>query len=135
MPLPPAGARGRAALVLGLMVGIQGALAGCVPDVTLPATCDLPTVAFTATLADGRLQPATFDVCRAQRVTLTVNVEQDGILHLHGYDDLLGAKEVRSGQPIDLVFEAAHVGQFPFALHTLNGQSEQTVGTLIVHDA
>ena len=110
-------------------------LAGCVPNVALPATCGDASVAFATTLADDRLEPATFEVCRDQEVTITVTVERDGILHLHGYDDLLGAKEVRAGQDVELAFSGAHVGQFPIALHPPEGPTELTVGTLVVHDA
>jgi hypothetical protein len=110
-------------------------LAGCVPDTSLPETCQDTSVEFTATLADGRLDPVTFAACRDQEVTITITVEQDGILHLHGYDDLLSAQEVRAGEEAELSFAATHVGQFPIALHPQGGSSELTVGTLIVHDA
>lgn len=117
-----------AAVYLILMVG-------CVPNVSLPATCTDASVSFSTTLTDDRLEPPTFEVCRDQAVTITVTVEQDGILHLHGYDDLLGAQEVRAGQEVELTFGAAHVGQFPIALHPPDGPAELTVGTLVVHDA
>jgi hypothetical protein len=135
MSQPDGRISGRPILALVLAVACQAALAGCVPDVGLPATCQQPAVSFETTLSGQRLEPATFDVCRDQRVTITLDVQKDGILHLHGYDDLVGAKEVRAGQRFELVFTAAHVGQFPIALHTLNGQAELTVGTLTVHDA
>jgi hypothetical protein len=75
-----------------------------------------------------------FDVCRGQQVTITFTIQRDGILHLHGYDDLLQAREVRAGQTVDFKFTAAHAGQFPIALHTTDGPSETTVGTLIVNE-
>jgi hypothetical protein len=131
-------ARARPAPLAHLLVVAVAAvamLAGCVPDVALPATCTQASVSFEATLVDQRLEPATFDVCRDQEVTISLTVEQGGILHLHGYDDQLGAKEVRSGQDLDLAFTAARVGQYPIALHTLDGANELTVGTLVVHDA
>ena len=68
-------------------------------------------------------------------MTITVSVEQDGILHLHGYEDLVEAQEVRAGQEAELSFPATHAGQFPIALHPQSGAPELTVGTLIVHDA
>lgn len=109
-------------------------LAACVPAASLPATCHDPSVHFAATLVDERLVPATFDVCRGQQVTITFTIQRDGILHLHGYDDLLQAREVRAGQTVDFKFTAAHAGQFPIALHTTNGPAEATVGTLIVNE-
>ncbi len=130
-------ARGWAASPLRLALAVASLLvvAGCIPNVSLPDTCNQAAVSFAATLADEGLEPPTFDACRGQHLTLAITAEQDGILHLHGYDDLLGAREVRAGQTIDLEFEATHVGQFPITLHTLDGQDAGTVGTLIVHDA
>jgi hypothetical protein len=125
---------GRSSIALTLALAWLVAMAGCVPNVSLPETCNQPSVSFTATLSDNRLEPSTLGVCRGQQVNLAIAVEQDGIVHLHGYDDLVGAKEVRAGQTVELAFEAAHVGQYPIAFHTLDGASELTVGTLIVHD-
>jgi hypothetical protein len=122
-------------MAVALAMAGQLLMAGCVPDVALPARCSQPSVSFEAALTNGRLEPATFDVCRDQEVTIAVAVEQDGILHLHGYDDVLGAMEVRAGQKVDLAFTATHTGQYPIALHTLDGRQELTVGTLVVHDA
>ena len=124
----------RYGLVLILAASL-GLLAGCVPDTRLPEACHDASVTFTTTLADDRLDPATFAACRDQEVTITVTVEQDGILHLHGYEDLVAAQEVRAGQEAELTFRATHAGQFPIALHPLSGASVLTVGTLIVHDA
>ena len=118
-----------------ILVASLGLLAGCVPDTSLPETCQDASVAFATTLVDDRLDPATFAACRDQEVTITVTVQQDGILHLHGYDDLVGAREVRAGQEAELSFPATHVGQFPIELHPQSGPSDLTVGTLIVHDA
>ena len=113
---------------------LTAVLAACVPATTLPATCRDPSVHFAATLVEERLEPATFDVCRGQQVTITFTIQRNGILHLHGYDDLLPAREVRAGQTVDFAFEAVHVGQFPIALHTIDGSAEVTVGTLIVNE-
>jgi hypothetical protein len=106
----------------------------CVPAANLPATCHDPSVQFTATLVEERLEPTTFDACRGQQVTITFTIQRNGILHLHGYDDLLQAREVRAGQAIDFSFKAVHAGQFPIALHTSDGPAEVTVGTLTVND-
>ena len=124
--------RGRGAILIALPLILV--FAACVPAASLPATCHDPSVHFTATLADQHLEPATFDVCRGQQVTITFTIQRNGILHLHGYDDLLGAKEVRKDQDIDFTFAAVHAGQFPIALHTLDGAPEITVGTLTVNE-
>jgi hypothetical protein len=113
---------------------LTSVLCACVPAASLPATCHDPSVHLAATLADEHLEPATFDVCRNQQVTITFTIERNGILHLHGYDDLLDAREVRAGQKTDFTFEAAHAGQFPVALHTTDGPAEVTVGTLTVNE-
>lgn len=117
-----------------LLALLAASLIACVPAGSLPATCRDPSVHFAATLVDERLEPATFDVCRGQQVTITFTITRHGILHLHGYDDLLQAQEVRVGQAINFTFEAVHPGQFPIALHTTDGPAEATVGTLIVHE-
>ncbi|HET7521181.1 MAG TPA: hypothetical protein VFK61_06560 [Candidatus Limnocylindria bacterium] len=125
MKLP--GLRSAAALLVAV------ALAACVPAEGLPATCHDPSVSLQATLEGDRLDPSTFDVCQNQQIALTIAVGRDGILHLHGYDDLLGAREVRAGQEVELAFQAVHPGQFPIALHTVEASEELTVGTLTVH--
>ena len=109
-------------------------LIACVPQVVLPATCQEPSVVLHATLADQRLSPGTLEVCRDQRVTLTIDVQRDGIVHLHGYDEQVAATEVQAGETLDLEFTAVRSGQFPIALHTQDGPAEVTVGTLIVHE-
>jgi hypothetical protein len=109
-------------------------LAACVPSTSLPATCHNPSVAFAATLTEERLEPATFDVCRDQQVTITFTIQRDGILHLHGYDDQLAATQVRAGQTIDFSFEAVRAGQFPIALHPADGSEETDVGTVVVNE-
>lgn len=124
--------RRRSAPVATLLV-LLVAVTACVPSEQLPATCNQEIVSLQATLDGDRLDPATFDVCQNQQVTLTVAVERDGILHLHGYDDVLGAREVRAGEQVALEFRATHPGQFPIALHTLEDSEELTVGSLIVH--
>jgi hypothetical protein len=109
-------------------------LVACVPQVVLPATCNDPSVMLHATLVDERLEPATLEVCRDQRVTLMVDAQRDGVFHLHGYDDQAAATEVRAGQTLTLEFNAVRSGQFPIALHTTDGPAEATIGTLIVHE-
>ena len=63
-------------------------LAACAGGVQRPDDCGAPSVERAATLtSDYRLEPNAITVCRDQRVTLEVDVQTDGVLHLHGYDD------------------------------------------------
>jgi hypothetical protein len=117
------------------LVLVAAILTACVPQVVLPATCQEPSVVLHATLAAEQLTPGTLEVCRDQRVTLTIDVQRDGIVHLHGYDDEVAATEVQAGETLDLEFTAVRSGQFPIALHTQDGPAEVTVGILIVHES
>jgi methionine-rich copper-binding protein CopC len=117
-----------------ILIALLCLLAACVPSTTLPATCHDPSVTFAATLTAERLEPATFDVCRDQQVTITFTIQRDGILHVHGYDDQLAATPVQAGQTIDFSFEAVRVGQFPIAVHPADGSAETDVGTLVVNE-
>ena len=130
MSNPP---RGRAT-ILATTVFLGVLLTACVGDAGLPETCHDPAVAFTATLSGEQLEPATFDVCRGQAVTITFTIDRDGVLHLHGYDDQVPAAEIRAGQETVFEFDAVRSGQFPIALHTTDGPAETTVGALTVHE-
>ena len=130
MSNPP---RGRAALLAGTAL-LVAALTACVGDAGLPPTCHDPSVSFEATLSDEHLDPASFDACRGQEVTITFTIERDGVLHLHGYDDQVPATEVRAGQETVFEFDAVRSGVFPIALHTTDGPAEVNVGTLTVHE-
>jgi hypothetical protein len=125
-------ARLASAAVLAALLTIA-LLTACVGDAGLPSTCHDPSVSFTATLQGDQLEPATFDVCRGQAVTITFTIEQDGVLHLHGYDDQVPATAVRADQEVAFEFDAVRSGQFPIALHTTD-RPETTVGALTVHE-
>jgi hypothetical protein len=117
-----------------LAAALATALVACVPSAVLPATCNDPSVTLNATLSDEHLDPATLEVCRDQRVRLVVEVERDGILHLHGYDDQVAAQEVSSGETVTLELTTVRSGQYPIALHTTDGPAEAIIGTLIIHE-
>ncbi len=125
--------RGRASW-LAAAVLLAALLTACVGDAGLPSTCHDPSVSFTATLSDEHLEPASFNACRGQDVTITFTIERDGVLHLHGYDDQVPATEVRAGQETVFEFDAVRSGQFPIALHTTDGPAEVIVGALTVHE-
>lgn len=115
-------------LILGVMV------AACVPDANRPESCDAGAVSFATTLVEERLEPSTFDVCVGQEVSIEFDIQRNAILHLHGFDDQVPAREVRSGETVTFAFEATRSGQFPIAIHTVDGPAEATVGTLTVHE-
>lgn len=109
------------------------AVTGCVPEAQLPADCDAAEVRRQSTLAADRLDPSSIEVCRGQQVTLEVMAEQDGVVHLHGYDDQAPASELRAGDELRLEFTAVRSGQFPIELHQLDGSATE-VGILTVHE-
>jgi hypothetical protein len=110
-----------------------GILAGCVTGVERPDDCGDPSVVRVATLtSDHRLEPDAITVCLDQQVTLEVDVQTDGVLHLHGYDDQTSAQEVTAGTPVTLTFDAVHPGQFVIELHTADGPAGLGVGILTV---
>jgi hypothetical protein len=125
--------RAPAALVAGAAL-LAGLLTACVGDAGLPETCHDPSVSFEATLRDNSLEPDSFDACRGQAMTFAFTIEQDGVLHLHGYDDEVPATEVRAGQDVNFEFDAVRSGQFPIELHTDETPSGVTVGALTVHE-
>jgi hypothetical protein len=130
--MPTSHGRSRGALAMTLLTAVL--VAACVPNAGLPETCHDPAVSFEATLVRERLEPATFDACREQQVSITITIERDGILHLHGYDDQEPAIEVRAGDEVTFDIQAVRSGAFPIALHTTDGPAEVTVGTLTVHE-
>lgn len=108
-------------------------LAGCVTGVERPSDCAAPSVERAATLtSDHRLEPDAITVCQDQQVTLEVDVQTDGVLHLHGYDDQTSAQEVTAGTPVTITFDAVHPGQFVIELHTADGPAGLGVGILTV---
>lgn len=108
-------------------------LAACVPAINLPETCADPAVTLQATLVEERLEPATMEVCRGQQVTIQLSVKRDAVVHFHGYDEELPAREVREGDEVTLEFEASRAGQFPIEIHA-SDVAEARAGMLIVHE-
>ena len=121
----------RLAATLGL-AGILLAATACVQQSGLPSDCGASQVGRTATLSNGGLAPDSFDVCKGQAVTLSINVHVAGTLHLHGYDDQVPEKEVAVGDVAKLTFTASRAGQFPLELHT--GTDEIELAILTVHE-
>lgn len=118
-----------------LVLLAAAALTGCAGGVQRPDDCAAPSVERAATLtSDYRLEPNAIAVCRGQQVTLEVDVQTDGVLHLHGYDDQTSAQEVTAGTPLTMTFDAVRAGQFVIELHTSDGPAELDVGVLTVDE-
>jgi hypothetical protein len=115
---------------LAALIGLS--LAACVQQPARPADCDQPTVSRQATLTVDGLTPRNVDVCRSQQVHLSIAIQADGVLHIHGYDQQ--TKEVRPGQTVAFDFEADHSGQFVIELHTKATPSGQGMGVFTVHE-
>ena len=119
---------------LGAAASLLIASAACVPSTSLPATCNDPTVSFSATVTATAMQPNKFEVCRNQQVTITVATEVGGELHFHGYDDEIGEKPITAGGTLTVSFKATHPGQYPIELHPEDGSDEREVAQLVVNE-
>jgi hypothetical protein len=112
-----------------------GLLAAACVEVGLPADCDEPAVTREATLTSrARLVPSNVDVCRDQEVTLVVEPEADGVLHIHGYDEAVPATSVHVRQELTLVFMAGRSGQFVIELHPAGDPTGASIGILTMHE-
>lgn len=122
----------RAALPALLLVAVPA----CVTQSSIdPQTCSQPSIHIDATLAEsGKLQPERLDVCREQRVVISVVSKRAGELHLHGYDDQRAEIQLSTSAATDLAFTATHPGQFVLELHPADGSDEVEVGVLTVHE-
>ncbi|MGH2429154.1 MAG: hypothetical protein ACRDGV_09800 [Candidatus Limnocylindria bacterium] len=99
-----------------------------------PQACGQASVALDLRLAEGTLEPNDPAVCRGQEVTLTIDVEQDGVFHIHGYDEEVSATEVRAGEATTFEFRASRSGQFPIELHTDDEPEGVPLGIFTVHE-
>lgn len=119
----------------GLAIAIAAlvlATVGCVPQSDLPSDCDASAVERTATLTDAGLEPDAIEVCTGQQVTITIDVERAGELHLHGYDDQVPGQDVEVGDRAEWEFPATRAGQFPVEFHADGEETE--IGILTVHE-
>jgi hypothetical protein len=116
-----------------LTVVLALVLAGCVSE-NRPQSCDAPTATLELTLTAEALSPTNPAVCRDQQVTLVVDSEVDGTLHIHGYDEDVPATAVTAGEELRLEFTATRSGQFPIELHTDAAPQGVSVGVFTVHE-
>ena len=117
----------RAALGLIFTTLLAACIGGSPACETLPSEIEL-------TLTGETLTPADPAVCRGTDVTLTITVEVDGVLHIHGYDAEVPAAPVSQGEVLELAFTADRSGQFPIELHTDDNTQGVEVGLFIVHE-
>ncbi len=119
---------------LAVLAILALATSACVAGTGLPSDCATPSVERNATLSGNRLNPQRIDVCKGQKVTVKIDVQQSGELHFHGYDDQVPETEVSAGQPVSFSFDMTHLGQFPIELHLSVTGEEVEVGILTVHE-
>ena len=124
-----AAVRRRAVLLLVLAVGV----AGCVSDAR-PEACDAASVTIDLALTATDLTPDDPAVCRDQDVTLVVDSDTDGVLHIHGYDEAVPATSVTAGETLTLEFSASRSGQFPIELHPSDDPEGVVLGIFTVHE-
>ena len=94
------------AAALALILMLTAACAGGRPKaVEVPVKVELDS-----------LTPETIRVKQGDTVTLKLDADDSGLLHLHGYDI---AKEIGREGPVDLLFEATATGRFKITLHSL----------------
>lgn len=118
-----------------LLVSGVVALAGCVSD-NRPddATCGAPAIELAVVLTADALTGDELSVCRDQEITLAVEPEVSGVLHIHGYDSQVPATNVVAGESVELVFVAARSGQFPIEFHALEDPRGVELGIFTVHE-
>ena len=107
-------------------------LTGCIED-GRPTSCDGPAEITLVVTADS-MTPADPSVCRDQAVTLSVESEVDGVLHIHGYDAEAPATPIVSGETLELSFTASRSGQFPMELHADDDPAGVELGIFTVHE-
>jgi hypothetical protein len=108
-------------------------LTACVADAR-PASCADPQVTIELALAADGMDPADPAVCRGQRVILVIDPAEDGVFHIHGYDDTVPATPVVAGEPTRLAFEAEGTGQFEVEFHASDDPQGAAVGVFTVHE-
>jgi hypothetical protein len=115
-----------AAMALTLLLG------ACVPQTILPEDCEAASVERSATLTATVLSPDAIAVCKGQQVSLRITVDVEGVVHLHGYDEMAPAQGVSAGETATFDFTASLAGQFVIEFHTQDDESE--IGIFTVHE-
>lgn len=82
--------------------------------------------AFAVTVSGNRMAPQTITVKQNDSVTLTVTVDRDEEIHLHGYDL---KHEIKAGGSATYQFKADKSGNFDIEIE----DSSTTIGHLVVN--
>ncbi len=118
---------------LAALMALLLVIAGCVTD-SRPSACDQPAITIDLQVTADALAPSDPAVCRDQDVTLVVTSKVDGVIHIHGYDEIVPATEVTAGEDLHLSFVAERAGQFPIELHPDADPTGVNVGIFTVHE-
>lgn len=120
-----------AAVLMSLTVGTVG----CVESSeAAPGACAAAAVEVELTLTTSLLSPDDPTACRGQEVTLRIDSDVEGVLHVHGYDAELIPIDVSPEGTTEISFDATRSGQFPIELHSVQDSDGSTVGILTVHE-
>ncbi len=118
---------------LAALMALPLVVAGCVTD-SRPSACDQPAITIDLQLTADALTPSDPAVCRGQEITLVFTSKVDGVIHIHGYDEVVPATEVSAGEDLALSFVAERPGQFPIELHPDTDPTGANVGIFTVHE-
>ena len=99
---------GKGFFVLGFVIPLLALVAGC-------GSSNAPEqISVTTKFSGEQLTPATVQARQGDMVSLTIDSEQPGTFHLHGYD-LEGAAS--AGEPAEIQFTANATGRFALTFH------------------
>jgi hypothetical protein len=116
-----------------LLVVLAVASSGCVSE-NRPEDCDEPAKTIELVITAAALEPNDPAACRDQLVTLLVDSEVDGVIHIHGLDALVPATTITAGEELVLEFTAERSGQFPIELHPADDPQGVSIGIFTVHE-
>jgi hypothetical protein len=118
-------------MALTLVLGITACVEHAGPDAEL---CAVPAISVEVSLTSDAMDPAAISVCRHQEVTLVIESDIEGVIHIHGYDDQIPATQLDSDGETRLAFNADRSGQFPVELHRQEDPQGVEVGVFTVHE-
>jgi outer membrane murein-binding lipoprotein Lpp len=120
-------------LIVRLLVLGTFLLAGCVSE-SRPADCDDDAKTIHLTIKATSMEPNDAAACTGQEVTVILDPDVDGVLHVHGLDSVLPAASITAGEQLRLEFTADRTGQFPIELHAADDPQGVVIGILTVYD-